>query len=33
MWGWDELLWRTLAEAAGYINLGRWFRRSRENVW
>jgi len=29
MWGWDELLWRTLAELAGYIN---WARRIKERA-
>jgi len=32
MWGFDELLWRSLVELAGYINFGRWFKR-RENHW
>ena len=27
MWGWDELLWRTLAELAGYIRLSRWIKQ------
>jgi hypothetical protein len=29
MWAWDELLWRTLVELAGYINLGRSVARER----
>jgi hypothetical protein len=27
MWGWDELLRRTLVELASYVRLGRWLEK------